>query len=362
MTFPSDAPAADAIEVSLFGPGVGESVVVHIGSGGWLVVDSCVGDSGRAVALEYLAALGVAPTSICQVIATHWHDDHIRGLTEVVNAAPGARFACSGALRREEFMSLIAASPAVRRTTKLGSGVDEMTSILQRLKQDDRHPDWASSNKILLRFGAAELTSLSPSSATLSRSMLGFAAMAPKLKAALKTVPDVSPNETSVVLHLRCDKAVVLLGADLEVTSSREEGWRAIVASTERPQARASTYKVAHHGSITADTEGIWSHLVIPQPTSVVSPFTRSCLPTKGDIERLKGVSGRLAQTGRSEVQPVRRDRAVDRTVAALAKKPPTPRRGRMGQVRIRLNQSTGLVTSVEPFGAAFEIPIARAA
>jgi beta-lactamase superfamily II metal-dependent hydrolase len=219
VSFPSDAPAAETIEVSLFGPGVGECVVLHVGGGRWIVVDSCL-DDGRAVALAYLAAIGVAPTSICLVIATHWHDDHIRGLTEVVGAAPGADFVCSAALRLEEFLSLIAASPAVRLTTRLGSGVDEMTSILQRLQERNRHPTWANSNQVILRNGVVQLTSLSPSSATLSRSMLGFAALAPKLKAALKTVPNVSPNETSVVLHLQCDKAVVLLGADLEVTNS----------------------------------------------------------------------------------------------------------------------------------------------
>lgn len=357
MNFPTDAPAADAIEVSLFGPGVGECVVVHLGAGDWLVVDSCVEASGRAVALEYLAALGVEPTSIRLVIATHWHDDHTRGLAEVVEAATGAGFVCSGALRRDEFLSLIAAAPSVRRTTKLGSGVDEMTAILDRLRQTGRHPTWATSNQLLLRTVMAELTSLSPSSATLTRSLIGFAAMAPKLKAALRTVPNVSPNETSVVLHLQCEQAVVLLGADLEVTNSKDAGWHAIVASTARPQSRASTYKVAHHGSKTADLDEIWRVLVDTQPASLVSPFTRSRLPTNEDVERLKAVSGRLAQTGRSEVQPVRRDRAVERTVARMAKKPPTPRRGRMGQVRVRLNRATGAVSSVETFGAAFEIP-----
>lgn len=356
--FPSDAPAPDSIEVSLFGPGVGECVVIHAGAGSWIIVDSCVTESRSAVALEYLAALGVAPASICRVVATHWHDDHIRGLADVVQRATGAGFVCSGALRREEFLSLIAASPAVRRTTKLASGVDEMTTILQQLQRSGRQPTWATCNQTLWRSGAAQLTSLSPSSATLSRSLLGFAAMAPRLKAALKTVPNVTPNETSVVLHLQCDKAVVLLGADLEVTSSRDTGWHAIVESSERPGARAAAYKVPHHGSVTADLDAIWTDLVAAHPASIVTPFTRSHLPGADDVERLKRVSGRLLQTGRAEGQPVRRDRAVDRTVALVAKKPPAPRRGKMGQVRVRLSPSTGAVTSVETFGAGFEIPV----
>lgn len=35
-------PAADEIEFSLFGPGYGEAVAVHLGDGTWLLIDSCI--------------------------------------------------------------------------------------------------------------------------------------------------------------------------------------------------------------------------------------------------------------------------------------------------------------------------------
>ncbi len=37
-----NAPEPDEIEVSLIGPGYGESVLVHLGDGEWVVADSCV--------------------------------------------------------------------------------------------------------------------------------------------------------------------------------------------------------------------------------------------------------------------------------------------------------------------------------
>lgn len=59
-------PRLDEIEVSLLGPGYGESVVVHMGGGEWMVVDSdarrCSADSlevellGSAIRLSELAA------------------------------------------------------------------------------------------------------------------------------------------------------------------------------------------------------------------------------------------------------------------------------------------------------------------
>ena len=40
-------PRTDELEVSLFGPGVGECVIVHLGAGEWMVVDSCLDPATR---------------------------------------------------------------------------------------------------------------------------------------------------------------------------------------------------------------------------------------------------------------------------------------------------------------------------
>ena len=92
-------PAPHHLEISVFGPGIGECVVVHLGDSDWVVVDSCIDrQSGRPVALEYLRSLGVDVASqIKLVIATHWHDDHIRGIAEILHAAESAKFVNSAA-------------------------------------------------------------------------------------------------------------------------------------------------------------------------------------------------------------------------------------------------------------------------
>lgn len=38
-----DPPDAQEMEITLFGPGYGESVVVHLGDQHWFIVDSCYG-------------------------------------------------------------------------------------------------------------------------------------------------------------------------------------------------------------------------------------------------------------------------------------------------------------------------------
>ena len=102
-------PARDEIGISLFGPGFGECIVMHLGAGDWIIVDSCRElDSKRPVALEYLAKHGVdIGKSVCRVVATHWHDDHIDGIAEVYRTAESAAFACTTAFQQTEFKDLL---------------------------------------------------------------------------------------------------------------------------------------------------------------------------------------------------------------------------------------------------------------
>ena len=71
-------PAPTEVEVSLFGPGVGECVVIHLGLGEWLIVDSCLTAGREPVAISYLSELGVPLDSVRMCLFTHFHDDHIR--------------------------------------------------------------------------------------------------------------------------------------------------------------------------------------------------------------------------------------------------------------------------------------------
>ena len=84
-------PGKNEFEITLFGPGYGESVVLHVGNGAWIVVDSCIDKENTPVAIHYLNRLGVDPAeAVTLVVATHWHDDHIRGMARLVAACTNA--------------------------------------------------------------------------------------------------------------------------------------------------------------------------------------------------------------------------------------------------------------------------------
>src|SRR4051794_11233398 len=94
-----DAPDHGELEVSIFGRGVGECVVIHVGSNEWMVVDSFHTESDLPVALEYFETIGVDPRSAVRlIIATHWHTDHFRGLAKLARRCRRARLVSSAVL------------------------------------------------------------------------------------------------------------------------------------------------------------------------------------------------------------------------------------------------------------------------
>ena len=78
-------PNSDEIEITVFGPGYGECIVIHIGSNKWIIIDSCLDDDGEPAALSYLKSLDVqVHKDVVSVMVTHWHDDHIKGLSRII--------------------------------------------------------------------------------------------------------------------------------------------------------------------------------------------------------------------------------------------------------------------------------------
>ena len=101
-------PQRDELEVTVFGPGVGESILVHCGDGQWISINSAL-DRGRCWAMRYLIDIGVClADGLRLIVCTHWHSDHVGGLAELVENCPNARFVCSSALRSDEFKSVVA--------------------------------------------------------------------------------------------------------------------------------------------------------------------------------------------------------------------------------------------------------------
>jgi beta-lactamase superfamily II metal-dependent hydrolase len=338
------APAPEQLEISLFGPGYGESLAVHLGDGRWMIVDSCIEQESRSpAALGYLDAIGVdCSEAVAVVVATHWHDDHIRGLADVVKRCEKARFACSSAFHRRELLDLI--STPASGTARLSAGTSEFARVLSIIRARRLAGVLAggsvtllAENTIVDRSQRCEVLALSPSSASVERALVALADLLPEHLQPQRRVLAPEPNAASVALSISGDAHAALLGADLETEDDDDRGWGAVLALSPARGGVASLVKVPHHGSVTAHDQRMWDVLLAPSPDAMLTPWYRggSQLPSDADSDRICALAPDAVIAGRAERKTPRYDRTVERTLreAAVARRLAT---GRMGHVRAR--------------------------
>lgn len=111
---------------------------MHVGDGAWVLVDSC-GRTDAPSALEYLGILGVDPgEAVKLIVASHWHDDHIRGIAQMAAVCRKAKFCCSNVLCADEFLGVVHALEN-RHFAASSSGVREIYSVFSRLLRRIRY-------------------------------------------------------------------------------------------------------------------------------------------------------------------------------------------------------------------------------
>ena len=366
------APGSEELEVSVFGPGFGECILLHLGDGNWAVIDSCLdATSKQPAALHYLTGFGANPaTSIQLVVATHWHDDHMDGISKVFQKATNAVFACTGAVMQADFNEVLAAWTGTRFLPG-GSGVDELQSILVELRKrrtDSRcvapkfasvdRPLWPSACKPNLL--GMSIKCLSPSDAAVLATISRLKGVVPASSKIRRRLPNLLENDTSVVLSVEAGGHRVLLGGDLHVRADRSLGWLAIVDDHAVADARHHAFKVPHHGSPTGDHDEVWSKMTVEQTSAVTTPFVggRVRLPSVADCQRILSKT-RNAYLSAPPIPGKFRDanKAVERTVLEATRSVQIVP-GKYGHVRLRkrLEEKPGTPWRVELFGSALSM------
>ena len=338
-----DAPSPDVLEVSLIGSGYGESVIVHLGDGEWIVIDSCLerdgGNLSRSSAIAYLSKIGVdLANRVSHVFATHWHGDHIAGLSEVVNHCESADFCCPAAFGDPEFhgFASVYADADIPRKAR---STEEIIRILEILEGRGKKPKFLISDRLVHETSRdIKVLALSPSDERVRNFLSRIAAQIPELNTQRRAMRKIRPNEVSAVLLIDLGNDSILLGADCEETPGN--GWSAIISDCRSIEGkRSSVYKVAHHGSQTAECADIWEKLLLPSPFAILAPFNRGRrpLPGKEDVDRILGrtdhaySAARLGSTGRAGGRGALAERIIREAGSNIY---PVP--ARQGHVRLR--------------------------
>jgi hypothetical protein len=354
--------------MTIFGPGVGECIVLHVGNGDWIIVDSCTSAvCAEPAAIDYLIRIGVDPaSSVRLILATHWHDDHIQGLARTLRECPEAQFAMSAALAGQQFIQLVLEVDAQNRLVKHNSSASEFAEILDVLasRASSRFvvgPNlYAQDGSRLFRGGyknATEVWALSPSAATITNALAGLADRLVTAGEAHR-FKRFTPNDLSVAIVVQTGQYSLLLGADLETTTADEFGWKSVLNSTLRPRRPSEAIKIGHHGSANADHEGIWTTMLVQKPIAVVTPFAKLSdpHPTTDDVERVRAHTDRLYCTTWPPSKKPSKRRGVDGIVQGATKsRRAINQAGGHVRLRLDLNDASALPT-IELFGSAKEL------
>ena len=195
-------PADDEVEITLFGPGFGEAIAVHLGEHNWLLVDSCIDPATKGPATHaYLQAIGVQPKHVKVIVASHWHDDHVRGISALAAHYPDAEFMLSAVFNSDEASSFLAAYGG-SAAPGLARGGEELFSVVAQREG----VSFLQQRFSVLEFAAngrnVRVSALSPVPAAFAQSLAHFAQYLPSKVAQINHAPELRPNLEAVALHI----------------------------------------------------------------------------------------------------------------------------------------------------------------
>lgn len=309
-----------------------------------MLIDSCVSPSNDLpLSLAYLNSLGVNPANdVSLIVATHWHDDHVRGLSTLVEHCTSAELVFSQALEFDEFHKVFGLYLDEHiNFDREKSGVVEMGNclkILLKRKNDAnfRAPVSTQSDHLIFRCPESdcEVLSLSPSPLAIHNAHQEITRIWNSLvkesqggngpRPSRAAIPSPERNHNAVALWVRCGDRKILLGADLEECGHHSLGWQAVLQCKIFPDGQAGIYKIPHHGSPNGDYDSIWSQIVIPSnPFTCVTAYNRGATPrpTPDDISRILKHTNALHYTSLpSKSISNSYSKTVEKTIAGVTK------------------------------------------
>jgi hypothetical protein len=289
-------PKNNEIELSVFGRGFGECLVASCGLNEFVIVDSFINnETGNPIALDYMNAIGLSSVAIKQVVLTHWHQDHITGIAEVLrNASPNAKLVVSPIIQKEKFLKYmtIGINEKVESTAEFGKVIDFMKNNKGRIIVP-------GPNRLVFPYkeSGVEIYALSPNDSDLIE-YIDAIMMPDEQRKTSYSFPE--SNSLSIVMLIKFGSDGILLGGDLENTRNSNSGWKGLVSNYYHTDNKPSLIKIPHHGSSGAHNDDLWNSILNDKPLSVLTVFNKSVkLPKDDDINRIKALSQSLFIVGK---------------------------------------------------------------
>lgn len=307
------------------GGGYGESIIINLGNGDWVIIDSCMDPStDEVIPLKFLAEKGIKADQIKLIVCTHWHDDHIAGISQLLEIYSDAVFSFSRASDLKKFLQFVSLDYQKLNTSASNSSTTEFNKCLQILRNSKRKSKLADSDKLLYSVkkenNTFEVWALSPSDKSSNLFDFEISQLITEFGSPHKTLPKISPNDRSIVILLKLNSEVVLLGADLEVKEDEDLGWKDIIFNSNivKTSNKARYFKIPHHGSENGFHTLIWEKLLETDPVGTLTPWNRNTkLPKQEMLDKYKTITKSLYITSPILVskKAKKRDRKIEKTI-----------------------------------------------
>jgi hypothetical protein len=301
------------VNITVFGSGYGESIILYLPGLGWGVIDSCTAKVKKKVvnpALEFLKILEVKKLAF--IILTHPHLDHYKGLSEIIEfylgsidricyyAGEGLReyglyLSRKSLVNEPGLKSLSYIFSTIKKAQRQGANVVKISERTQIIRKRDYQGH------------VIEMVALSPSEESVKAYCKLLYDYIPKDNfSTIKNVTDKDHNLVSTAIWCQIDGENFIFGSDLEFGRSDNSGWRGVLKNIDSPDLSTSFVKIPHHGSSNAYDDSVWSAFSNSvKPISVATPYskTHAPLPDPKILDKIKKFSKDVYVTSKATTE-----------------------------------------------------------
>ncbi len=290
--------------------GKGESVVLELPGHRWGVVDCYAptpDDPETNPTTRFLSERGVGELEF--LCLTHPHDDHYRGMSDLIRRFPPKQFWRSAAMTPPHLYGYCLdalgscgdARYAQQSATDYWKLLDHVRTLrasgLEERPVCGPMPLYPPQVSITPSAAPAEVSiwAVGPPPGQVGLYQDGLARCFDAQGRVRFDRSQPNPNNVSVALLVIYGETRILLGGDLE-----QEGWSEVLTNLRDPAEELPSHvvKVSHHGSSNGYCDGLWTILAgRGKPVSVITPYWKSKLPSREGLEEIRRHSRRVFTT-----------------------------------------------------------------
>jgi beta-lactamase superfamily II metal-dependent hydrolase len=285
------------LSVHILGAAKGESIVVQLPDGRWGVVDCyarSLDDPSSNPTISLLREQGAGELEF--VCLTHPHDDHFRGMGQLLDEFPVKYFWYFGTQSAGHFKQLMnyvrleGEQEGTDESRQSGQVFPEIWRRVERSRQKKKTLLKQCTPATLLYPVPVEesahfrIMGLAPSASQSIIYHRGYMDCFDETGRFKDRLPREHHNRISVALLLIFGSTRIVLGGDVE-----KPGWTDVLTEIHPRDLAADLVKVSHHGSTNGYCVDLWKHFSgSGRPLAVITSYLSQNLPRKEALEHIR--------------------------------------------------------------------------